>query len=48
MRQRLKDAHFPFGERYVAVNIPSAAVEAVEDGRTVHRYVAVVGDVEHR
>lgn len=46
--QRLKDAHFPFGERYVVVNIPSAAVEAVEDGRTVHRYVAVVGDVEHR
>jgi murein L,D-transpeptidase YcbB/YkuD len=40
--------HFPFGQRYVAVNIPSAAVDAVEDGRAVHRYVAVVGDVEHR
>ncbi|MBV9064956.1 MAG: L,D-transpeptidase family protein [Methylobacteriaceae bacterium] len=46
--QRLQDVHFPFGQRYVAVNIPSAAVDAVEDGRTVHRYVAVVGDVEHR
>jgi murein L,D-transpeptidase YcbB/YkuD len=46
--QRLQDVHFPFGERYVVVNIPSAAVDAVEDGRAVHRYVAVVGDVEHR
>ncbi|MBV9066129.1 MAG: peptidoglycan-binding protein, partial [Methylobacteriaceae bacterium] len=46
--QRLQDVHFPFGERYVAVNIPSAAVDAVENGRTAHRYVAVVGDVEHR
>ncbi len=34
---------FPFGERYVAVNIPSAAVEAVENGQVVRRYVAVVG-----
>jgi murein L,D-transpeptidase YcbB/YkuD len=46
--QRLDNVHFPFGERYVVVNIPSAAVDAVEDGRVVHRYVAVVGDVEHR
>jgi murein L,D-transpeptidase YcbB/YkuD len=46
--QRLQDLHFPFGDRYVVVNIPSAAVDAVEDGRAVHRYVAVVGDVEHR
>ena len=46
--QRLQDVHFPFGDRYVVVNIPSAAVDAVEDGRAVHRYVAVVGDVEHR
>jgi murein L,D-transpeptidase YcbB/YkuD len=46
--QRLENVRFPFGERYVAVNIPSAAVDAVEGGRVVHRYVAVVGDVEHR
>jgi murein L,D-transpeptidase YcbB/YkuD len=46
--QRLQDVHFPFGERYVVVNIPAAAVDAVEDGRAVHRYVAVVGDLEHR
>jgi murein L,D-transpeptidase YcbB/YkuD len=30
------------------VNIPSAAVDAVENGQAVHRYAAVVGDVEHR
>lgn len=46
--QRLAGVEFPFGERYVAVNIPSAAVEAVENGRVAKRYVAVVGDVEHR
>jgi murein L,D-transpeptidase YcbB/YkuD len=46
--QRLDNVHFAFGDRYVVVNIPSAAVDAVEDGRVVHRYVAVVGDVEHR
>jgi murein L,D-transpeptidase YcbB/YkuD len=46
--QRLQDVHFAFGERYVVVNIPSAAVDAVEDGRVARRYVAVVGDVEHR
>jgi len=46
--QRISDVHFPFGERYVAVNIPSAAVDAVENGQVVRRYAAVVGDVEHR
>jgi murein L,D-transpeptidase YcbB/YkuD len=46
--RRLENVHFAFGGRYVVVNIPSAAVDAVEDGRVVHRYVAVVGDVEHR
>ncbi len=40
---RLMTIKFPFGERYVAVNIPSAAVEAVENGQVVRRYVAVVG-----
>ncbi len=46
--ERIKDVQFPFGERYVVVNIPAAAVDAVENGRTVRRYVAVVGDIEHR
>jgi murein L,D-transpeptidase YcbB/YkuD len=40
---RLMGIKFPFGERYVAVNIPSATVEAVENGQVVRRYVAVVG-----
>ena len=40
---RLKDNGFPFAERYVVVNIPGAAVEAVENGVVVQRHVAVVG-----
>ncbi len=46
--QRLAGVEFPFGDRYVVVNIPSAAVEAIENGHVVKRYVAVVGDVDHR
>jgi L,D-transpeptidase YcbB len=41
--QRLAGSRFAFGERYAVVNIPSAAVEAVEKGQVVRRYVAVVG-----
>ncbi|MFD1356208.1 L,D-transpeptidase family protein, partial [Methylorubrum suomiense] len=44
--QRLMGSTFPFGERYVAVNIPSAAVEAVENGSVTRRYVAVVGKTD--
>jgi len=40
---RLMGSKFAFGERYVVVNIPSAAVEAVENGTVIRRYVAVVG-----
>jgi L,D-transpeptidase YcbB len=43
---RLYGNGFSFGERYVAVNIPGAAVEAVEGGYVAHRYVAVVGKPE--
>ncbi|WP_132254538.1 L,D-transpeptidase family protein [Methylobacterium segetis] len=43
---RLMGSNFPFGERYVTVNIPSAAVEAVEKGAVVRRYVAVVGSTD--
>ncbi len=46
--QRLAGVNFPFGDRYVAVNIPSAAVETIENGRVAKRYVAVVGDVDHQ
>ena len=45
--RRLADLTFPFGERYVVVNLPSASVEAVETGAVVHRYAAIVGDVDH-
>ncbi|MGD1037634.1 MAG: L,D-transpeptidase family protein [Roseiarcus sp.] len=45
--QRLAGVNFSFGDRYVVVNLPSTSVEAVENGRVVHRYVAIVGDIEH-
>lgn len=41
--QRLIGSSFPFGERYLVVNIPAATVEAVERGRVAKRHVAVVG-----
>jgi murein L,D-transpeptidase YcbB/YkuD len=44
---RLAGANFEFGDRYVVVNLPSTSVEAVENGRVVHRYVAIVGDPDH-
>ena len=43
---RLIGSSFPFGDRYVVVNIPSAAVEAVDHGSVARRYVAVVGKPE--
>ena len=46
--QRLAGINFAFEDRYVVVNIPSAAVETVANGVIAHRYVAVVGDVDHR
>lgn len=44
--QRLAGSTFSFGERYVVVNIPSAAVEAVEGGQVARRYVAIVGKAD--
>ena len=44
---RLAGLNFSFDERYVIVNLPSTSVEAVENGRVAHRYVAIVGDPEH-
>ncbi|MER2267860.1 L,D-transpeptidase family protein [Methylobacterium oxalidis] len=43
---RLMGSNFPFGERYVTVNIPSATVEAVAKGAVARRYVAVVGSTD--
>ena len=46
--QRLAGLNFPFGDRYVVVNLPSTAVDAVENGRVFHRYAAIVGGPEHQ
>ncbi len=46
--QRLAGINFAFEDRHVVVNIPSATVETIENGVIAHRYVAVVGDVDHR
>jgi murein L,D-transpeptidase YcbB/YkuD len=45
--KRLSKIKFGFGERYVAVNIPAAAVESVENGQRIERYDAVVGGRKH-
>ena len=45
--QRLAGRPFNFASRYVVVNIPSTAVETVENGVVHKRYVAVVGDPDH-
>ncbi len=44
--QRLAGSTFSFGDRYVVVNIPSAAVEAVERGQVARRFVAIAGKVD--
>jgi L,D-transpeptidase YcbB len=43
---RMRASSFGFGQRYVVVNIPAAAVEAIEDGQIRRRYVAVVGKAD--
>jgi murein L,D-transpeptidase YcbB/YkuD len=40
---RLSQMDFSFGERYVVVNIPAAAAEAVENGKVARRHQVVVG-----
>ena len=45
--QRLSERTLATGPRYVVVNIPSASVEAVENGVVEKRYVAVVGKPEN-
>lgn len=46
--QRVAGVNFPFGERWIVVNIPSASAEAIDGGRVVRRYTTIVGDPEHR
>lgn len=41
--RRLALRSFAFGPRYVVVNIPSASVEAIENGIVEKRFIAVVG-----
>jgi murein L,D-transpeptidase YcbB/YkuD len=45
--QRIAGSTFPFGEKYVVGNIPSASVEAIDNGVVTRRYTAVVGGVDH-
>jgi murein L,D-transpeptidase YcbB/YkuD len=45
--ERLADSRFAFGPRYVVVNIPAAAAEAVEGTTVRRRHVVIVGKPEH-
>jgi len=44
--ERLQNTNFPFGLRYVVVNIPAAFAEAIEDDKVVRRYRVIVGKTE--
>jgi murein L,D-transpeptidase YcbB/YkuD len=44
--ERLETMNFPFGQRYVVVNIPATFAEAVEDNKVVRRYRVIVGKTE--
>jgi L,D-transpeptidase YcbB len=44
--ERLENMKFPFGQRYVVVNLPAAFAEAVENDRVVRRYRVIVGKTE--
>jgi L,D-transpeptidase YcbB len=43
---RLSDLAITSGKKYVVVNIPSAHIEAVENGQIVARYAGVVGKID--
>jgi len=44
--ERLGQLNFPFGQRYVVVNIPATFAEAIEDDKVVRRYRVIVGKTE--
>jgi L,D-transpeptidase YcbB len=44
--ERLGNMNFPFGQRYVVVNLPATFAEAVEDDKVVRRYRVIVGKTE--
>jgi murein L,D-transpeptidase YcbB/YkuD len=45
---RLAGMNFSFANKYVVVNLPSTAVDAIEDGHVARRYVAIVGGPDHQ
>lgn len=45
--ERLADSRFAFGQRYVIVNIPAAAAEAIDGGVVRRRHVVIVGKQAH-
>jgi L,D-transpeptidase YcbB len=44
--ERIENMSFPFGQRYVVVNIPATFAEAVENDVVVRRYRVIVGKTE--
>jgi len=44
--ERLGHMNFPFGQRYVVVNIPATFAEAIENDKVVRRYRVIVGKTE--
>src|SRR5204862_656416 len=44
--ERLAHMNFPFGQRYVVVNIPAAFAEAIEDDKVMRRYRVIVGKTD--
>jgi len=43
---RLTHSNFPFGQRYVVVNLPATFAEAIENDKVVRRYRVIVGKTE--
>ena len=43
---RLAHSNFPFGQRYVVVNLPATFAEAIENDKVVRRYRVIVGKTE--
>jgi murein L,D-transpeptidase YcbB/YkuD len=44
--ERITYTKFPFGQRYVVVNLPATFAEAIENDKVVRRYRVVVGKTE--
>jgi murein L,D-transpeptidase YcbB/YkuD len=44
--ERLENMKFPFGQRYVVVNLPATFAEAIENDKVVRRYRVIVGKTE--